>query len=176
MRPLFKAPREDGSWFRAELDCTQSSQQSRLNKKWKPKKMTTLHFRKSVSHSLSLITFHYSLLTVLLLALCPSPNAFGVSPPPDGGYPNFNTAEGDSALFSLTTGVNNTANGFAALAATTTGNNNTATGFGALYDNTIGSRNTANGVYALYSNTTGFANTANGLFALFSNTTGSDNT
>jgi hypothetical protein len=28
-----------------------------------------------------------------------------VVPPPDGGYPNFNTAEGQNALFSLTTGA-----------------------------------------------------------------------
>jgi uncharacterized coiled-coil protein SlyX len=147
----------------------------------KTKNMTTLRIRNSTSHSHSLITYHYSLLTILLLALCcfglsPAPQAFGVSPAPDGGYPGNNTAEGDSALFSLTTGANNTANGFAALAATTTGNSNTATGFGALYDNMSGSRNTANGVYALYSNTTGDNNTANGLEALFSNTTGSLNT
>ena len=155
--------------------------------------MTTLHLRKSVSHSLSLITFHYSLLTVLLLALSPVPQAFGVSPPPDGGYPNRNTAEGDSALLNLTTGSANTANGFQALvsdtagsqnaangafalAANTTGNNNTANGFAALYNNMSGSKNTANGVLALYNNTTGDNNTANGLEALFSNTTGAYNT
>src|ERR1700730_9362650 len=135
--------------------------------------MTTLYLRKSVSHSLSLITFHYSLLTVLLLALWPAPKAFAVSPAPDGGYPGGNTAEGDSALFSLTTGANNTANGFAALSATTTGNNNTATGFGVLYNNMSGSKNTANGVYALYNNTTGDNNAANGLEALFRRTAGS---
>ena len=32
-----------------------------------------------------------------------------VNPPPDGGYPNNNTAEGTDALFNLTTGVGNTA-------------------------------------------------------------------
>jgi hypothetical protein len=31
VRPLFKAPREDGSWFRAELDCSYAVQQSSLN-------------------------------------------------------------------------------------------------------------------------------------------------
>ena len=138
--------------------------------------MITLHLRKSVSHSLSLLTFHYSLLTVLLLALWPAPQAFAVSPAPDGGYPGQNTAEGDNALFSLTTGVNNTANGAFALSANTTGNNNAGTGFGVLYNNMSGSRNTANGVYALYSNTIGDTNTANGFEALFSNTTGSENT
>ena len=30
--------------------------------------------------------------------------ARAVTPEPDGGYPGFNTAEGDNALFSLTTG------------------------------------------------------------------------
>jgi hypothetical protein len=33
-----------------------------------------------------------------------SPPARAVDPPPDGGYPNFNTAEGHDALLSLTTG------------------------------------------------------------------------
>jgi hypothetical protein len=31
-----------------------------------------------------------------------------VTPAPDGGYPALNTAEGDNALFSLTTGGGNT--------------------------------------------------------------------
>ena len=44
-----------------------------------------------------------------------------VSPPPDGGYPNYNTAEGDNALFSLTTGGNNTALGSNALLNDTSG-------------------------------------------------------
>ena len=38
-----------------------------------------------------------------------SPQARAVDPPPDGGYPTQNTAEGDDALFSLTTGADNTA-------------------------------------------------------------------
>ena len=39
-----------------------------------------------------------------------SPMAQGLlpPPPPDGGYPNQNTAEGDFALFSLTSGTDNT--------------------------------------------------------------------
>ena len=40
-----------------------------------------------------------------------SPAAQAVTPPPDGGYPNYNTAEGDNALFSLTDGASNTATG-----------------------------------------------------------------
>jgi len=44
-----------------------------------------------------------------------SPTLRAVSPAPDGAYPNGNTAEGDSALFSLTSGVDNTAIGAGAL-------------------------------------------------------------
>src|SRR5713101_2007 len=47
-----------------------------------------------------------------------------VSPPLDGGYPNENTAEGDDALFSLTTGNNNTAIGFDVRYSNTTGSDN----------------------------------------------------
>jgi len=50
-----------------------------------------------------------------------SPRAQAVLPPPDGGYPGHNTAEGTDPLFSLTTGVNNTATGFEALYSNTTG-------------------------------------------------------
>ena len=105
-----------------------------------------------------------------------SPTARAVDPPPDGGYPNFNTAEGDDALLSLTTGHDNTANGSNALYFNTTGSANTANGSNALYSNTTGPGNTATGIDALYTNTTGFYNTANGFNALFSNTTGNSNT
>src|SRR5215211_535599 len=120
------------------------------------------------------------------------PNAPAVSPPPDGGYPGFNTAEGENALLSLTNGTYNTALGFLSLQNVTTGarntgvgaatlvlNNgvqNTAIGAGALLLNTTGSDNTAAGFFALVRNTTGDSNTANGANALAFNTTGSENT
>jgi hypothetical protein len=105
-----------------------------------------------------------------------SPTAQAVSPPPDGGYANDNTAEGTDALFSLTTGTDNTAIGFDALFSNTTGGSNTATGSIALTSNTTGVRNTANGFAALNSNTTGERNTATGRAALVNNTAGNNNT
>src|SRR5881227_3032598 len=104
------------------------------------------------------------------------PTAQAVVPAPDGGYPGGNTAEGDNALFSLTTGASNTAIGFAVLGSNTTGDFNTAEGSGALLFNTTGFQNTATGVNALVHNTTGFQNAATGVQSLFSNTTGFHNT
>jgi hypothetical protein len=118
------------------------------------------------------------LLTTLLLFLSVSlaaPNARAVVPPPDGGYPGFNTAEGTKALLSLTTGSANTAVGWFSLFSNAGGSFNTATGAGSLLFNTA-DENTAFGTVALLSNTTGFENTANGTLALFSNTTGVQNT
>jgi endosialidase-like protein len=120
------------------------------------------------------------------------PGAQAVTPAPDGGYPGLNTAEGQNALLSLTTGSANTAVGWFSLKSDTTGgfntalgagslaantgDQNTATGAGALLSNTTGGFNTANGALALFSNTSGSNNTANGLYALLDNTTGNDNT
>ena len=103
--------------------------------------------------------------------------ALAVDPPPDGGYPNGNTAEGDDALFSLTSaGANNTAVGVDALFANTSGFGNTALGFDALSSNTMGGSNVAIGGQALQSNTTGGFNTAIGNATLLSNTVGPNNT
>ena len=116
------------------------------------------------------------LMTLTLHCFALLPQAQAVVPPPDGGYPGQNTAEGDFALLSLTTGAENTAVGYAALAGNTTGTFNTANGFGALVSNTTGSSNAATGDTALFGNTTGNNNTANGVGALFSNSTGNNNT
>ena len=104
-----------------------------------------------------------------------SPLAQAVSPPPDGGYANQNTAEGEDALFSLTTGFVNTAVGFESLYSDTIGGANTAIGFQALHTNTSGNNNRAVGIQALFSNTDGFENSAFGNYALFGNTTGTAN-
>jgi Chaperone of endosialidase len=120
------------------------------------------------------------------------PKAQAVNPPPDGGYPGGNTAEGQNALFNLTTGTYNTAVGWLSLESLSTGSFNTATGAGsllfnaadnntafgatALLFNTEGSFNTAVGAIALLNNTEGSFNTAVGYGTLYQNRTGGDNT
>ena len=92
---------------------------------------------------------------IVIASLALAPVALAVDPPPDGGYPNQNTAEGEDALFSLTTGNSNTAVGHQALFTNTTGYENTAIGDQAIFSNTEGSFNTATGTDALYRNTAG---------------------
>jgi len=101
------------------------------------------------------------------------PTARAVNPPPDGGYPNRNTAEGTDALFSLNIdlGLDNTALGYDALYLNTNGYGNTGAGSYALYSNN-GIYNTGLGFDALYNNTSGGYNTACGTGALFNNNTG----
>jgi hypothetical protein len=98
-----------------------------------------------------------------------APLVRAVVPAPDGGYPAFTTAEGQNALFSLTTGSANTAVGWFSLFSDTEGSFNTATGAGSLLFN-ISDQNTAFGAAALLFNTTGFGNTAVGAAALVNNT------
>ena len=133
------------------------------------------------------------IITVTLLCLAAAgPRVQAVTPPPDGGYSGGNTAEGQNALLSRTTGGFNTAVGWFSLKSLTTGSyntgvgagtlvlnsgdENTATGVGALLLNATGSQNTANGALALFNNTEGSGNTANGVQALFNNTIGTGNT
>src|SRR5262245_1467325 len=146
----------------------------------------------------------HTIVTAILFALTcfglmPTPKMFSVVPPPDGGYLNFNTAEGQNALLSLTSGAANTAVGWFSLKSNSEGSFNTAIGAGtlllnvgsqntsegiqntavgtaALLNNTTGSSNSANGAFALFTNTTGDGNTADGAFALQNNTTGESNT
>src|SRR5436305_3058568 len=101
------------------------------------------------------------LILLLLASVGVSSKVEAVSPAPDGGYPGGNTAEGQAALFSLTTGGYNTAVGFFSLRSNSTGAFNTATGAGTLFLNTA-DYNTAAGAGALFSNATGVGNTADG--------------
>ena len=87
----------------------------------------------------------------------------------DACLTNSNTVQGDNALISLTSGIQNTAVGYQALNSNTTGENNTAVGDRALLKNNTASGNTAIGVVALYSNTTGQGNVAVGVNALWQN-------
>ncbi len=121
------------------------------------------------------------------------PGAQGqLSPPPDGCFPNFTTAEGCDALKSLSTGAGNTALGWRSLFLDTTGSFNTGVGAGALalnnadsntavgavalLLNTTGTQNTAVGTDTLVFNDSGSSNTGTGYFALMNNTTGGSNT
>jgi trimeric autotransporter adhesin len=143
----------------------------------KRKKMTAM--KKVITCSLLTILRSRSafiLIVVALGAFALSPAVHAVIPAPDGGYPVNNTAEGDFALFNLTTGVGNTAVGNTALAQNTTGRANTATGNFALQFNKTANDNTATGSDALRFNTTGRDNTANGSAALIDNTIGNNNT
>ena len=84
-----------------------------------------------------------SVSTLLIFALFQI--AEGVTPAPEGDYPGFNTAEGQNALFSLSTGVGNTGVGWFSLFSNTDGSYNTALGAGTLLFN-AGNQNTGEGI------------------------------
>ena len=87
--------------------------------------MTLKNHLKSVMPSLSSVVF-------VLVWFAIAPLAQAVVPAPDGGYPGFNTAEGQNSLFNLNTGVGNTAVGWFSLWSDTDGSYNTAVGAGTL--------------------------------------------
>ena len=118
-------------------------------------------------------TFTSIIVALVCFAFLPKTQA--VSPPPDGCYPNFTTAEGCSALQNLTSGAANTGLGWFALFGTSTGSFNTGVGAGALVLNN-GDANTAVGTAALLLNTAGLENTALGTAALANNDNGASNT
>ena len=151
---------------------------------------------KKLSHSENSRAFIIAVTFVFLWLL---PEVQAVIPAPDGGYPGLNTAEGQSALLSLSTGTANTAVGWFSLQSNTDGTfntgvgaatllsnagnqstgegvNNTAIGTASLLFNTTGSENTAVGAAALLNNVDGSDNNAVGVDALFSNISGHDNT
>jgi len=98
-------------------------QQSNLNKRNERKK----RHMKTITNII-----HIAFASFALASFGLSPRAQAVVPPPDGGYPNFTTAEGTNALQSLTTGSANTAVGWFSLFSNAEGSFNTATGVGSL--------------------------------------------
>lgn len=101
-----------------------------------------------------------SLICLLTISCLSLPTALlAVDPPPDGGYPNQNTAEGEDALF---TGGHIGAN--------------TAVGYHALYSDNFGASNTAVGSNALLATDGAYFNTGIGADALSSDTYAGYNT
>jgi hypothetical protein len=132
--------------------------------------------------------------TVLSALVCFGllPGAHAVGPDaPDTALAGGNTADGQSALVSLTTGLYNSAFGFLSVLSLSdanfdtgvgagallldNGGTNTAVGAGALLNNTTGSDNNAVGAFALFTNDSGFFNNAVGHGALQSSVDGSQN-
>ena len=111
----------------------------------------------------------------VLASIAFPPATQAVVPPPDGGYPNFTTAEGQNALKNITTGAGNTAVGWYSLFSATNASFNTGVGAGTLALNT-GDNNTATGTASLLLNTTGVNNTGLGSITLLNNDTGANNT
>jgi hypothetical protein len=96
-------------------------------------------------HNVNMTPRNLSLIPVLIIGLGFSPKAQALNPAPDGGYPGGNTAEGQNALFTLTTGTYNTAHGFLSLRSNTGGNFNTAIGAGTLLANLLGEQSLTSG-------------------------------
>lgn len=131
----------------------------------------------------SFLPSRFVFIAILAAWLAILPTARAVDPPPDGGYPNEDTAEGDNALSANPDGGDNTAVGFQALFMGTPTNStavgahaleiirghggfaNTAIGAFAHQDNEFGIFNTACGFGALR-NSSGYFNTAVGASAL----------
>jgi Chaperone of endosialidase len=136
------------------------------------------------------IIFTMVLSVVVCFGLCQQVQSATDTPDP-GSISAGNTADGQLALLSLTTGIYNSAFGFyAALSISDqsfdtavgagallldTAGTNTAVGAGALFSNSTGSDNNAFGTFALFNHTTGFFNNAHGRNALFSNVDASEN-
>ena len=96
---------------------------------------------------------------------------------PQVPLPGLNTADGDHALFSITTGTRkHSTGGWRSLSSDTTGSFNTGLGAGTLALNGPDDSNTAVGTATLLLNAGGASNTAVGRTAMLNNTTGDENT
>ena len=135
------------------------------------------------------IIFGTVLSALVCFGLCQQVQSATDTPDP-GSVSTSNTADGQGALLSLTTGFYNSAFGFlsvlslsdanfdtgvgAAALLVDNGGTNTAVGAGALLNNSDGADNNAVGAFALFNNVSGFFNNAHGRNALL-NSTGSQN-
>ncbi|MGB9475232.1 MAG: tail fiber domain-containing protein [Candidatus Udaeobacter sp.] len=119
------------------------------------------------------IIFTTVLSALVCFGLCQQVQSATDTPDP-GSVPLSNTADGQLALASITTGIYNSAFGFYAALSLSDASFDTAVGAGALLLDTSGT-NTAVGAGALLSNSTGSDNNVCGTFGLFSNTTGTFN-
>src|SRR4030095_14054814 len=100
MRRTF--PEASSGWFvdpRGNWIAGNGAKQSN-EKKMKPTKTNPLLTRNCIKSSA--LRRGFCLITLTWFALSPTLRA--VDPPPDGGYPGNNTAEGDNALLKLTSG------------------------------------------------------------------------
>jgi trimeric autotransporter adhesin len=132
-----------------------------------------------------------ALFTLVCFGLCQQAQSATDTPDPGGTLPTSNTADGQGALGSLTTGLYNSGFGFLSVLSLSdanfdtgvgagallldNGGTNTAVGAGALLNNTSGADNNAVGVFALFTNVSGFFDNAVGHGALQSNVDGSQN-
>src|SRR5438552_19029624 len=113
--------------------------------------------------------FTTALSAFVCFGLCQQVQSATDTPDP-GAKPVSNTADGQGALGSLTTGLYNSAFGFLSVLSLSDANFDTGIGAGALLlDN--GGENTAGGAGGLFSNTTASDNTALRAFALLTRTT-----
>ena len=119
--------------------------------------------------------FTTAMSALVCFGLCQQVQSATDTPDPGGSLPTSNTADGQGALGSLTTGLYNSAFGFLSVLSLSDGNFDTGVGAGALLVDNGGS-NTAVGAGALLSNSTGSGNNAVGTFTLFNNVGGSNNT
>jgi hypothetical protein len=114
---------------RTETKTHKNSKSKTTNKDKKMKKRPEENAMKRMSILIFAAVFAW-------FGLYRAPNTFGVVPPPDGGYPNFTTAEGENALFNLTTDMNNATVGSSSLKSSTIGSFNTAIAVGTLLSST----------------------------------------
>jgi len=119
------------------------------------------------------IIFTTALSALVCFGLLPGVKAVGPEAP-DTDLGGGNTADGQGALFSLTTGFYNSAFGLDSVLSITDASFDTGLGAGALLLDIAGT-NTAVGAGALLNNSTGSFNNAFGTFALFNNIDGNFN-